>query len=306
MNSKSEIYLRNRINKDVNILYEKLITKQPEIQGQPILLIKILQILGIFKKLNEIEVNKSYTTQQESFNEKMQVEAVPKNLLERKEAETVCFQLIWKMLSFGKRKVTKGIIVNLISSLLNLDNSEITDAVEIIMEALQLPSRSLDLVGDIESFINLLSTLSINVNIIQNLTDFIKMFKVPRMSTEEEELGRCTFNPSVNRGFKRLKRVSTSKAKRKNTGLLEDGSRSPRIHEELYSDYIQRDNNLKVLEIKTNYKLNKEYTFRPKITPMSEKYKRNPKEIVTLFNKGSLISYMKIIRNLKKLSIDVI
>jgi hypothetical protein len=295
MNSKSETYLKSRINKDISTLYDKLISKETEIEGQPILLIKILFVLGIFKELKNYEITESCVTQQESLNEGILSRALSKNPLERKEAETVCLRLMWTALSFGKRKVTKRVMVSLICNLLNLDDSEVTNTVETIIEALQLQSIGLDLVSDIESFISLFLVLSKNVNIIQNLAGFIRMFKQPKMSTEDEELRLCTFNPNVNGG------VNASREKGK---LFED--KSPRIHEELYTDYIQRDNKLKLLESRVNYKLNKEYTFKPKISPMSEKYKRKPKEIVRFINKSSLISYIKIISNLVKLNISLI
>lgn len=274
MNHTSELYLNSKLAKDLSTLYDKIVGMYPEIRDMA-LVHKILLALGIFKELKS-SIVESTSTMHSSLTKELQQWALSKFPLERLQAETTCLHLIWTALSSGSHEITKNLIVNFISSLFALNDPQ--DSAESIKELLQLPN--LEAVDNIGTLIRLLGR---GVNVRENLKEFAGAYRAQRTSTEDEEVSRCTFRPNVGKGIvKRLKGVSSSRAKTRGGRSFEAGrSESPGIHEELYADYARRKNSLKVLETKVDVKRSKEYTFRPKVSPMSEKYKRNPNDLVT-------------------------
>jgi hypothetical protein len=211
----------------------------------------------------------------------------------RKKLEKKCFDLMWGVLTFGGREVTKGLFLNLIHVLFTIEDKQSTETkLKIIQEAVRVNGIETSL--DLNSLLDTFNRLAKDIR--THLSNFAKQFREMKNSTEEKEVSECTFNPYINNKSRKLD------SNRKTSGCspkklsLEQRSQSPPRHNMLYENYKEMQKNLKKLSKERRAEEDKKLPFRPKISKPAEKYNEdNTKRVFAIITRSS-IDCMKIVR----------
>jgi len=309
--SNSKFLVRNKLAKDLNKAYDALVDEQPEIEGKPELLIKMLSLLQVFTEIksedglhddSELSYNNSdfniklCLDENNTFDSQCTMEyscLTKMQARKRKELEKKCFDLMWGVLTFGGREVTKGLLLNLIHVLFTIEDKQATETkLRIIQEAAKVNGieTSLDLNDLLETF----NTLAKDIR--THLSNFAKQFKEIKNSTEEKEINECTFNPSINNKSRKLDSNRKASGCPPKKFSLEQRSQSPPRHDILYENYKKIQKNLKKLSNERRVEEDKKLPFRPKISKPAEKYNEDKVKRVYFILISSSIDSMKIVR----------
>lgn len=273
-----------------------MVDEQPEIEGKPQLLVKMLCVLKIFKEvkgedeLRDLEVSSNDTEldfsskfcfdENDPLDSQFTAEYSCSNKMEarrRRRLERQCFDLMWAVLAFGGREVTKGLLLNLIHVLLTLEETPVETKAKVVQEAARVSGieSSLDLNALLKSF----SALARNAR--RYLPNFAKQFKDSQSSTEEKEISECTFYPAISNRSRKLDSARKEKSEAR-AKALQQKSQSPPRHNALYENYKEVQKNLEKLSKERREEENKKLPFRPKVSKHAEKYKEDKERRVSL------------------------
>jgi len=257
----SEILARNKLAKDIMLVYDKLV--KPDIEGTPQIVISLLSTLGIFKKIGE-------------ENSKGDLKEDGK----RKELEEKCRDMMWEYLAFEGRDVTKNLIISLIHALLTLEDSQsIESKVEIIKEVVKISSFDKEYIVGIRQLINTFRELAREVKESRYLSHFARKFRSSESPTEARKYKECTFAPIIGYRSRRLdQKCRLGERNNSQEPVLKhieesQRSQSPPRYNELYENYKKLKTNVERKRQMLIDEEIKKLPFRPKITKAAEKYK---------------------------------
>ena len=272
-NYNSEVFARTKLAKDINKAYNAIVKQQPELEGKPQLVIELLSSMRIFTEYKQrdsdnilnfkdfksnINDNKSEDL---SHSKTAEFTIGQKYRMIRKENEQQCFQLIWELLSFGDRKVTKDLVISSLYSLLRMNDLE---SIEDLEKSLRIEGLSHNNLLQVKSLMDLFKMLLKDVNNSRYISQFAKQFESPRQSSEEMRVKECTFTPSINYKSKKL-------MSRRNSARISNAKRnqSNEKHEELYANYKERKNNILKLKKQFYVEQKQNCPFIPKISAVN-------------------------------------
>ena len=303
----SDILARNKLAKDLMLVYGKIIETQPDIEGMPQIVIVLLSALEIFKSLGQPINDTDIGT---SSNGSNTLEFFSNTNESRRSLEERCLKQIWNFLSFDNRIVTKTLLISFIYALLTLENTQtIESKLEILEEALKIPSYNKDFICELKELINTFRTLGKEVEENRSLTHFARKFRTSEERTEIRKLEGCTFFPVINDNSRKLDSNLRSKTRSNSQDELQINKLDSTLrHNELYEDYKRIESNAKRMKELQIVEEEKNLTFKPKINKFCENYKSDKKKLVCNKITYSSIDYMKveIVKGRYQITIDLI
>lgn len=273
---------------------------EPEMEGKPQILLRMLSELGILKRAEDdypYENEEYKITSQCTVNFNNEIQNIiedssyktlrQKELILRREKQVFCYNSMWEVLSFGGREVTKGLLINLIYTLLTLPDSQAMETkLDVLQQTLHIYGLDQQSLANLKELLKVFNEFAREAKESRHLTHFGARFKAKQSSTEEREMNAFKFAPSINNTAKVLKALRKNKSSPElvkengcNAGNAKARQRScsRKRYKQLYDNYYVIKDKLDKKRASNEFKpeINKSYKNRSPVkkSPKKEGYK---------------------------------
>ena len=247
-----------------------MVDDEPDIEGKPQLLYKMLIELNVFKHINEEQIPNIKDELQDIIEEFPHKAQRQRDLIKRKERQNLCYNLMWQMLSFSDREVTKELLINLIYTLLTLkDSLDVVTKLNVLQQTLHVYGLDQESLVNLKELLKVFSELSKELRENKYLIYFVSRSKTKPYTNREKEVNEYKFTPNINKTKVSGALKSNSSATQLSGGNdytdeSKERSCSPGRFKKLYEDYKAIENKLNIKRRLKHLEEQKVCRFQPK------------------------------------------
>jgi hypothetical protein len=283
---------RTKLINDLTKAYEFFVENDQSVENTPQILLSILKQIGIIRNVANIsEVNFEMPAENLSEDPNLKPEKEKSFEIQQKtkpENEKECLKVMWKLLSFGGREVTKSAVTNLIHSMLSFEETQLflLKESEEIQGQLGIEQSDEMISADIRKMLLLFGFLSKECKMTGFIHHFAAQLKPTQMNQQkEEEQKECRFAPKIDKKSRVIDTRKAQESKGKFKGSQR--SQSPKRHDMLYENFKEQKEKLLKKEEEINKEKNKELTFKPKISDKANSRVEDQQSKVFLIHSSS-------------------